>query len=172
VASNGAIRSHAAEGRPLPKCWVMSRKDGKPITDGKRLAEGMFVPVGDYKGSGLALVLGLLGGPLNRAAFGRDVKDTNAEQARETNTGHFMIALDVSRFLPLDAFKTDMDRHIHDLASSKRLPGFDEVRIPGQGRVRRRDERMTAGVPLSETLLKQLDELARTLTIEPLAERA
>ena len=80
----------------------MSREDGKPITDGRRLAEGMFVPVGDYKGSGLALVLGLLGGPLNRAAFGRDVKDTNSEQARESNAGQFIIALDVARFLPLE----------------------------------------------------------------------
>ena len=78
-------------------------------------------------------MLGLLGGPLNRAAFGRDVKDTNADQARETNTGHFVIALDVARFLPLAAFTAEIDRHVHDLASSKRLPGVDEIRIPGTG---------------------------------------
>jgi LDH2 family malate/lactate/ureidoglycolate dehydrogenase len=171
VASNGSIRSYAAEGRPLPEGWVMSRKDGSPITDGKRLSEGMFVPVGGYKGSGLAIVLGLLGGPLNRAAFGRDVKDTNAELSRETNTGHYIIALDVSRFLPLDAFKAEIDRHVHDLASSKRLPGFDEVRVPGQGRVARRAERMQNGVPLPDTLLKQLDELAQSLAIAPLTGR-
>ena len=35
---------------------MISREDGEPITDGKRLAEGMFVPVGTYKGSGLAIV--------------------------------------------------------------------------------------------------------------------
>ena len=83
----------------------------------------MFVPVGTYKGSGLAIVLGLLGGPLNRAAFGRDVKDTTAEAVKESNTGHFVVALDVTRFLPLDAFKAEIDRHVHDLASSKKLPG-------------------------------------------------
>jgi L-2-hydroxycarboxylate dehydrogenase (NAD+) len=99
---------------------VISRRDGSPITDGRRLNEGLFMPLAGYKGSGLAIVLGLLGGPLNRAAFGRDVKDINADQVRETNTGHFIIALDVKRFLPLDAFKAEIDRHVHDLAASKR----------------------------------------------------
>jgi len=172
VASNGAIRSYANEGRPLPVGWVISREDGEPITDGKRLSEGMFVPVGTYKGSGLAIVLGLLGGPLNRASFGRDVKDTTAEQTKETNTGHFMIALDVARFLPLAAFKAEIDRHVHDLTSSKKLPGVDEIRIPGQGRVARRADREQNGVPLAQSLLKQVDEMAATLSIVPLTKRA
>jgi L-2-hydroxycarboxylate dehydrogenase (NAD+) len=172
VISNGTIRTYANEGKPMPEGWVISRQDGSPITDGKKLSEGMFMPLAGYKGSGLALVLGLLGGPLNRAAFGRDIRDTNSEQVRETNTGHFIIALDVARFLPLDAFKSEIDRHVRDLAGSKRLPGFDEIRIPGQGRIARRDDRLKNGVPLSETLIKQVDNLAATLSVEPLTARA
>ena len=172
VASNGMIRTYASQGRPLPEGWVINRADGEPITDGKLLDEGMFVPVGTYKGSGLAIVLGLLGGPLNRAAFGRDVKDTNAPQERETNTGHFMIALDVTRFLPLGVFKSEIDRHIRDLAGSKKLPGVDEIRIPGQGRIARRAERQAKGVPLSPVLLKQLDDMATSLKITPLTARS
>ena len=132
----------------------------------------MFMPMSTYKGSGLAIVLGLLGGPLNRAAFGRDVKDANSPPERESNTGHFIIALDVARFLPLDVFKSEMDRHIHDLTSSKKLPGVDEIRIPGQGRVARRDDRQKNGVPLAPELIKQVDELAKTLSITPLSGRS
>jgi L-2-hydroxycarboxylate dehydrogenase (NAD+) len=172
VASNGAIRSYAAKGRPMPEGWVISRDDGTPITDGRRLAEGMFVPIGTYKGSGLALVLGLLGGPLNRAAFGRDVKDVNAEQVRETNTGQFVIALDVARFVAPDVFTAEVDRYVRELASSKRLPGIDEIRIPGQGRLARRTDRQTNGVPLVPSLLKQLDDIAKSLAIAPLTARA
>ena len=171
VVSNGQIRTYANQGRPLPEGWVISRSDGQPITDGKKLEEGMFVPMSTYKGSGLAMVLGLLGGPLNRAAFGRDVKDTNSPQERENNTGHFIIALDVARFLPPDVFKAEMDRHIHDLTSSKKLPGVDEIRIPGQGRVVRRADREQYGVPLAPALLKQVDALAKTLNITPLSAR-
>jgi LDH2 family malate/lactate/ureidoglycolate dehydrogenase len=155
----------------MPEGWVMSREDGSPITDAGRLSGGMFMPIAGYKGSGLALVLGLLGGPLNRAAFGRDVKDLMADQVRETNTGHVVIALDVARFRPLDEFTEEIGRHLSDLASSKRLPGFDEIRIPGQGRAARRDNRIKNGVPLSETLLKQVDETARSLGVVPLMER-
>src|SRR6202030_893039 len=60
-----------------------------------------LLPMGEYKGSGLALMLGLLAGTLNGAAFGRDVVDFNADAASETNTGHFIVALDVARFVPL-----------------------------------------------------------------------
>jgi len=172
VASNGAIRAYAAEGRPLPEGWVIGRADGKPITDGRRISEGMYVPIGEYKGSGLALVLGLLGGPLNRATFGRDIKDVNDEQVREVNAGQFVIALDVARFVPLATFTTEVDRHVRDLGSSKRLPGVDEIRIPGQGRLARRSDRQQNGVPLAPTLVKQLDDLAKSLAIEPLTARA
>jgi L-2-hydroxycarboxylate dehydrogenase (NAD+) len=171
VASNGAIRSYAAEGRPMPEGWVISREDGSPITDGRRLAEGMFVPIGTYKGSGLAIVLGLLGGPLNRASFGRDVKDVNADQVRETNTGQFVIALDIVRFVPPDIFASEVNRHVRDLAASRKLPGVDAIRIPGQGRVERRADRQANGVPLAATLIKQLDEVAKALAITPLTAR-
>jgi L-2-hydroxycarboxylate dehydrogenase (NAD+) len=171
VASNGAIRSYALEGKPMPEGWVINREDGSPITDGRRLAEGMFVPIGGYKGSGLSLVLGLLAGPLNRAAFGRDIRDVNTEQARETNTGQFVIALDVARFLPPAQFTAEVDRHVRDLGASARLPGVEEIRIPGQGRQARRADRQQNGVPLSVTLIKQLDEVAASLRIAPLAAR-
>jgi L-2-hydroxycarboxylate dehydrogenase (NAD+) len=36
-------------------------------------------PIGGYKGSGLALVLVLMAGTLNRASFGRDLVDFNAD---------------------------------------------------------------------------------------------
>jgi LDH2 family malate/lactate/ureidoglycolate dehydrogenase len=172
VVSNGQIRTYANQGKPMPEGWVISRSDGQPITDGKRLDEGMFVPMSTYKGSGLAIVLGLLGGPLNRAAFGRDVKDVNSPAERESNTGHFIIALDVARFLPLDVFKAEIDRHIHDLSSSKKLPGVDEIRIPGQGRVARRSDRQKNGVPLAPGLIKQVDDLAKALNITPLSARS
>ena len=172
VASNGAIRAYALEGKPMPEGWVINRQDGSPITDGRRLSEGMFVPIGGYKGSGLALVLGLLAGPLNRAAFGRDIREINTEQSRETNAGQFVIALDVGRFLPPAAFAAEVDRHVRELGASKRLPAFDKIRIPGQGRQARRTDRQQNGVPLSPTLIKQLDELAASLAIAPLKARS
>jgi LDH2 family malate/lactate/ureidoglycolate dehydrogenase len=60
---------------------------------------------------------------------------------------------------------------MRDLATSARLPGVDEIRIPGQGRQARRADRQQNGVPLSATLIKQLDEVAGALGIAALRAR-
>jgi L-2-hydroxycarboxylate dehydrogenase (NAD+) len=155
----------------MPEGWVQNRKDGTPITDPGRITEGTYLPMGGYKGYGLSLVIGLLAGPLNRAAFGRDVNDFAAPPAGELNVGQFVVALDVARFLPPETFKAEVDRHVRDLAGSQRLPGVDEIRVPGQGRLARRAERERNGVPLTGAVLAQVDEVARSLGITPLGAR-
>jgi len=127
--------------------------------------------MGGYKGSGLSIIIGLLAGPLNGAAFGLDIKDFAAPPSGELNVGQFVVALDVARFVPPDLFKAEVDRHIRDLAGSHRLPGLDEIRVPGQGRLARRIEREKNGVPLSAAVVKQVDEVAKSLGITPLSAR-
>jgi L-2-hydroxycarboxylate dehydrogenase (NAD+) len=171
VVSYGTIKSHRLQGKPLPEGWMVNTKDGTPLTDPARSNAGVLLPIGGYKGSGLALVLGLLAGPLNGAAFGRDVFDFNYNDTDVANTGHFIIALDIKRFTPLDTFKAEMDRHLHELRTSKPLPGFDRVRLPGEERSRRRADRLKNGVPLPRELIAQLDALAGELGVKPLGGR-
>lgn len=80
TVSYGTIKNYALNGRTLPAGWLIERATGQPLLDPTRSAEGLLEPVGGYKGSGLALVLGLLAGTLNGAAFGRDVVDFNADR--------------------------------------------------------------------------------------------
>ena len=79
VVSYGTVKAYKLQGKPMPAGWMVSAKDGKPITDSAKSAEGLLMPIGGHKGSGLALVLGLLAGVLNGAAFGREVVDFNAD---------------------------------------------------------------------------------------------
>jgi LDH2 family malate/lactate/ureidoglycolate dehydrogenase len=171
VVSYGTIKSHRLQKKPLPEGWMVNTKDGAPLTDPARSADGVLLPIGGYKGSGLALILGLLAGPLNGAAFGRDVFDFNFNDTDACNTGHFIIALDVARFTPLDTFKSEMDRHLRDLRTSKPLPGFDAVRLPGQERRTRRADRRNNGVPMPGELIEQLDAFAGEIGIKPLRVR-
>jgi LDH2 family malate/lactate/ureidoglycolate dehydrogenase len=171
VVSYGTVKNYALQGKPMPPGWMVNTATGEDITDARRSAEGLLLPIGGYKGSGLAVMLGLLAGPLNRAAFGRDVVDFNADDASETNTGHFIVALDVARFLPLDAYKAEVDRHIAELKGSARLPGVDEIRMPGERRRACREERTRDGIRLSGALMAQLDKLAGELGVKNLAQR-
>src|SRR5262249_22828409 len=132
---------------------------------------GVLVPIGGHKGAGLALIIGLLGGVLNGAAFGREVVDYMSPGSNPTNTGQFVIALDVARFIAPEVFAAEMDRHLNELRGSKGLRGWEWTRTRGGDRRRRRAERTANGVTLPPTLIKQLDELAATLKIESLAAR-
>jgi len=171
VVSYGTVKNHALQGKPMEKGWMVNTATGEDIVDARRAAEGLLLPIGGYKGSGLAVMLGLIAGPLNRAVFGADVIDFNADDASETNTGHFILALDIARFLPLDDYKAEVDRHVRALKQSKRLPGMEEIRMPGERRLACRDDRARNGVPLAPPLVAQLDKLAGELSLKKLSER-
>jgi LDH2 family malate/lactate/ureidoglycolate dehydrogenase len=171
IVAYGTVKKYALRGLTMPEGWFVKPDTGEAITDPNRSGEGILLPMGEYKGAGLALMLGLLGGVLNGAAFGRDVVDFNADDSSETNTGHFMVAIDIARFLPLATFKSEVDRHVRDFRASKRLPGVDDIRLPGDRRAQCRAERLRDGVPIAPALLTQLDKLAAELKIKPLRER-
>jgi L-2-hydroxycarboxylate dehydrogenase (NAD+) len=171
LSSFGNIRQHLARGEPLQEGWVVHSKTGEPITDPKKVGEGVLLPIGGHKGSGLALMIGLLAGVLNGAAFGREVVDPSAPGSHPTNTGQFVLALDVSRFIAPEVFAAEMDRQLKDLASSPTLPGFDSIRLPGADRRKRRADRAANGVQLPAGLIKQLDEMAARLKLQPLGAR-
>jgi L-2-hydroxycarboxylate dehydrogenase (NAD+) len=171
IVAYGTVKKYALRSLAMPEGWFVNPVTGAPITDPSRSGDGILLPMGEYKGSGLALMLGLLGGVLNGAAFGRDVVDFNADDNSETNTGHFMVAIDVARFVPLATFTAEVDRHVRDFRGSQRLPGVDAIRLPGDRRSECRAERLRDGVPIAPALLVQLDKLAAELKVKPLRQR-
>src|SRR6516225_5290417 len=158
VAAYGKVKTKAQRGEPMPEGWMIDAF-GRPLIDPKRAEEGFILPIGDYKGYGLALVFGLLAGTLNGAAFGRDVIDFNKDDTTSTNTGQVIVALDVSRFSPVETFKCNVDVVIREMKNSKKMPGVERIRIPGEQSHATWLERNAIGVPMNETLFKDLQRL-------------
>jgi LDH2 family malate/lactate/ureidoglycolate dehydrogenase len=167
VAAYGKVKTAAQRGETMPEGWMIDRQ-GRPLTDPRRAAEGLLLPIGGYKGYGLALVFGLLAGTLNGAAMGRDVVDFNADDTTPTNTGHVIVAIDVSAFRPLAEFKSDVDQLVRDIRNSKRLPGVAAIRLPGEQSRAKREERSRLGIPLPAPLAASLGQLAAELKIAAL----
>src|ERR1700693_1999947 len=163
----GKIRLKAQRGEPMPEGWMIDR-EGKPLTDPKRASEGFLVPIGGPKGYGLALMIGLLAGTLNGAAFGRDVVDYTVDSKTPSNTGQSIVAVNIAAFADVQSFKQSVDEVWDVMKSSPTLPGVDEVRLPGERSEQIYRERMASGVPLSDTQRKALDELADRLGINRL----
>jgi len=167
VAAYGKVKTKAQRGEPMPEGWMIDAF-GRPLTNPKRAEEGFLLPIGDYKGYGLALVFGLLAGTLNGAALGRDVIDFNKDDTTPTNTGQVIVALDVARFSPVEAFKRNVDEVIRQMRNSKRMHGVERIRVPGEQSHTTWLERSAAGVPMNDTLFKDLQHLAADLGIEGL----
>jgi len=168
VAAYGKVKTKAQRGEAMPEGWMMDRQ-GRPLTDPRRANEGFLLPIGGYKGYGLALVFGLLAGTLNGAAMGRDVVDFNADDTTATNTGHAIVAINVESFQPVAEFKRQVDVLVRDLRGSQRLPGVDRIRLPGEGSDAARADRGKNGIPLPAPLAAALAQLARELDIAPLS---
>ena len=78
VAAYGKVKAKAQRGEQMPVGWMIDRQ-GNPLTDPKRSEEGFLMPIGGYKGYGLALIVGILAGTLNGAAMGSETIDFNKD---------------------------------------------------------------------------------------------
>jgi L-2-hydroxycarboxylate dehydrogenase (NAD+) len=167
VAAFGKVRLAAQRGEQMPVGWMIGR-DGKPLTDPKRADEGVLLPIGDYKGYGLSLIIGLLAGTLNSAAFGREIIDFVKEPGKATNTGHAIVAISVDAFAPATEFKRHVDAAIRTMRGAERLPGVERVWLPGEQSHHKRLDRIANGVPMPKALRDSLDAAARDLGVAPL----
>jgi LDH2 family malate/lactate/ureidoglycolate dehydrogenase len=76
--------------------------------------------------------------------------------------GHFLMAIDLSRWMPIETFLERLDSLLEILKSS----GVDErVRLPGELRWANHDENTRLGIPVDEDLRARLEALARPSAI-------
>jgi LDH2 family malate/lactate/ureidoglycolate dehydrogenase len=169
VAAYGKVKAKAQRGEEMPVGWMIDRQ-GRPLTDPKRAEEGFLLPIGGYKGYGLALVVGLLAGTLHGAAMGSEVVDFNHDDTTPTNTGQAILVIDPDAFGEVDAFKARVDRLVREMRASERMPGVERIWLPGEQSHERRIANEREGLALAPNLRAQLDALARELAIPPLAD--
>ena len=167
VAAYGKVKARAQRGEPMPEGWMIDRQ-GQPLLDPKRADEGFLLPIGGYKGYGLALVVGLLAGTLNGAAMGREVVDFNHDFQTPTNTGQAIAMIDIAAFGDPAEFKQRVDVLVREMRSSERLPGVDRIWLPGEQSHAKRIANQRDGIAIGAGLRTALDAVATDLGIAPL----
>ena len=171
VAAYGKVKAKAKRGESMPTGWMIDR-EGKPLLDPQRAGEGFLLPIGEHKGYGLALIVGLLAGTLGGAAMGREVIDFNADHVSITNTGQAILVIDLAAFGDPAQFKHAVDKLVRDIRSSERLPGVERIWLPGEQSFQKRQRHASDGIPVSAVLFDELNTLASELGVAPLEERA
>jgi len=167
VAAYGKVKVAAQKGESIPDTWMIDR-NGQPITDPQKSSEGSLLPIGGYKGYGLAVMIGLLAGALNNAAVGKSTIDFNAHHDLITNTGQTIIAVDPSAFGDPEQFVERVITLVNDLKASSRLPGVNQIRVPGDGAAKSIAQRLKLGIPISPELKESLNQCAKECGIASL----
>jgi LDH2 family malate/lactate/ureidoglycolate dehydrogenase len=73
--------------------------------------------------------------------------------------GHYVQAIDIEAFCPVEEFKMCMDELFTELKNQPRMEGVDEILIPGEPELRTKIKREKEGCPMREqdaALLRQL----------------
>lgn len=168
VAAYGKVKAKAKRGEQMPVGWMIDL-EGQPLLDPQRASEGFLLPIGEHKGYGLALMVGLLAGTLGGAAMGRDVIDFNADHVSVTNTGQTIVVVDLAAFGDPMHFKQAVDKLVGDIRGSDRLPGVERIWLPGEQSHGKRERNRNHGIPIATVLLDELDTLAAEWGIAPLS---
>ncbi len=165
VASYGKVKVKAQQGETLPVGWMIDR-NGEPLTDPKRIEEGLLLPIGGHKGYGLNVIIGFLAGVLNSAAFGSSVIDFNKDFKTPTNTGQVFFAMRPDLFRDLDDFKSEMDYRIREIRNSTPMDEMNPIRLPGENALLRAKQMQDEGIPVAPKVLAQLRDIAREMKLK------
>lgn len=148
--ARGNVMAAKQRGETIPEGWAID-EHGKPTTDPDAALRGTMVPMGDAKGTALALMVELLAAGLTGANFAAEASSFLDAEGPPPGTGQLMVAFDPA------AFGGDAVTRFGALAAAiEAQPG---ARLPGSRRLAARVKAKTEGLSLSDALLKEIEAL-------------
>ena len=117
----GKIFKAMINGQPeIPAGWAMD-SEGVPTTDTQVALKGLLMPLGGYKGSGLAMMVEILCAVLSGGAMSTELGGIRF-RGKPVRVSQMFLAIDIARFMPLDEFRARMDRLIrhHEVHAARR----------------------------------------------------
>lgn len=162
VVARGKIMLADKKGEPIPEGWAIDA-DGHPTTDAAKALAGCVLPFGGAKGSGIAMMIDVFSGVLSGAAWGSHVRDPLAQPDLPMNTGHCMVAVDISKFQDPEGFKTKMDTYREEVKSLKPVPGVNEIYMPGEIECNNYRRNEATGIHLPMAVYEELEGVCQRL---------
>jgi len=179
AAANGKLEIAQRLGKQVPEGWIQDAA-GNYTTDPHALKSGgSLLPLGSdrdhgsHKGFGLSATVDILSAVLSGANYGPWVPpfvaflDPPADPVG-LGIGHFVGAMRVDGFRPVDEFKSHMDNWISRFKSASTVNPGQKVIIPGEPELEAQLARKQNGIPLVDAVVNDLNGLADKFGIKPL----
>ena len=156
--SYGALASYAKRGQPLPLDGGYDASGNLSRDAASIAATQRPLPIGYWKGSGLALVLDMVGAMLSG---GRGTYQITHDPAYESYITQVFLVIDPSNLDSAAHLTHIADGILADLHAAPRADADKPIRYPGEETLRLREENNRLGIPVDPALWEKL----RTQTI-------
>ena len=154
--NRGKIRVAAKTGKKIP-IGVALDKFGKSTTDAKKALLGVQLPLGGFRGSGLAWMVDILSGVMTGANHGGKVKDPFDDFSGPQNVGHMFITIRPNLFV--GNFSQRIKENIKRVKRLPKIRGVKEILYPGQNKFKRFKKNLNKKIYISESIKKDLEYL-------------
>ena len=147
----GEVQVAKREGHKVPLGTGLT-KDGKETTDPGQIADGgVLLPFGGYKGSGIAMMVELLAGPLVGDNFSYETAAKDNNDGGPPSGGEFILAIS-----PDKLSENDWNKHSDEFFD--KMKSMEGVRLPGE---RRHKNRLDKGPRnINEELVNKIKSLS------------
>jgi LDH2 family malate/lactate/ureidoglycolate dehydrogenase len=144
----GRVFKAFLNGQPeIPAGWAFDSR-GVPTTDTEAAYKGMLMPLGGYKGSGLAMMVEILCAVLGGGAMANEVGGIRF-RGKTVRVSQTYIAIDIARFMPVEEFQARLEKLVGIMKSTPAAPGYEEVLVAGDPEWRTEAERLAHGIPIA-----------------------
>jgi len=179
AAANGKLEIAQRAEKSVPEGWVQDQHGNGSVNPNELKSGGSLLPLGSdkdhgsHKGYGLGATVDILSAVLSGANYGPWVPPFVAFLEPSANPvgeglGHFLGAMRVDGFRPAADFKNHLDNWVSRFKNAETVSPDQKVIIPGEPEYEFEQERKVSGIPIIEVVVKDLNELASKLGIEPL----
>lgn len=159
-AAVGKVGTYLREGKQVPYGWGLD-SSGQPTSDPAAIfASRRFLPMGEHKGVGLALMMELLTGALGGMFLSHEAARLDAS-AMDPNATKFFLALDVETFVEREQFERKIDELLQFLRAE--MEAGQELSIPGDRSWQTRDRYLAEGIPIHPQIVEQLHAIGMKL---------
>ncbi|MBT9385788.1 Ldh family oxidoreductase [Pseudooceanicola sp. CBS1P-1] len=152
--AKGKIMAARQKGEPIPEGWALDI-DGNPTTDAEAAMKGTMVPMGDAKGTALALMVEMLCAGLIGAHYAWEVPGDAFFDLKgpPPGMGQTLIAIDAG------TFGSHVTARLAEMAVQ--LEGVEGARLPGRRRQQTRRRIAAEGIAVDADLMAQIEALGR-----------
>ena len=154
VSSWGKIGTMRMYDKPIPEGWLLD-ETGQPSSNPNQ--GGLMAPAAGPRGYGLALIMGILAGPLTGGMMACNKNYTSSE--------HFFIAINIGCFTDYDDYISEIQEGISKIHEAKTADGVEQVFLPGEIEWNNYDQWIETGIPIHVDHLRSLANIAEKLNI-------